>query len=209
MPPKPTPPNRKPPKPSPPRPSKPRTRGAALAVITALLAAWGITGITVSDDKAIPPAPSVTAAPIVPLHTHPVDRVVDGDTVRIDRDGKSVTLRLIGGDTPETVHPSKPVECYGPEASREAKRLLDGETVTVIYDPTQGTPTHDDRRVDYYQRDLVYIELPDGTDFMEHMIREGFATENTYRGQSYERQAAYQAAEDEAQAADAGLWAAC
>lgn len=150
-----------------------------------------------------PPAPA--RAPGV----YPVDRVVDGDTVRILRDGESVALRLIGGDTPETVHPRMDVQCYGPEASAEARRLLEGQRVKVVYDPTQGDPTGDGRRVDYYDRDLVYLELPDGRDFMEHMIENGFAEEYTYRGSVYERHAAYNAAEAEAISDGAGLWSAC
>ena len=42
-----------------------------------------------------------------------VVRVIDGDTVKIDYNGKATNVRLIGVDTPETVHPNKPVEAYG------------------------------------------------------------------------------------------------
>lgn len=199
-----------------------RTTPAALGAALILL-----TGGCAAQNSEIPrevPNPSPTAsAPATggtppPPAPHPddragrtyrVDRVVDGDTVRIIRDGESVALRLIGGDTPETVHPSVPTECYGPEASAEAKRLLTGKTVTVVYDPTQGRATDEGYRVDKYGRDLVYLQLPDGRDFMEHMISEGFASEYTYRGDAYQRQGEYRAAEDAAQAADAGLWGAC
>ena len=46
-------------------------------------------------------------------HTHPVIRVVDGDTVVLSLDGVETRVRLIGIDTPETVHPQKPVEHSG------------------------------------------------------------------------------------------------
>ncbi|MBI5087957.1 MAG: nuclease, partial [Actinobacteria bacterium] len=46
-----------------------------------------------------------------------IERVVDGDTVVADFDGRRETVRLIGIDTPETVKPDAPVECFGPEAS--------------------------------------------------------------------------------------------
>jgi hypothetical protein len=52
------------------------------------------------------------------IPTHKVLRVVDGDTVVLLVDGKETTVRLTGVDTPETVHPVKPVEAYGKEASR-------------------------------------------------------------------------------------------
>lgn len=53
-----------------------------------------------------------------------VVRVVDGDTVKIDYNGKATNVRLIGVDTPETGHPSKPVEVYGKEASNCKDCLL-------------------------------------------------------------------------------------
>ena len=58
--------------------------------------------------------------------TYKVIRVVDGDTVKIDYNGKATNVRLIGVDTPETVHPNKPVEAYGKEASNFTKNLLLG-----------------------------------------------------------------------------------
>jgi micrococcal nuclease len=190
---------------------------------TALLLALTLTSCTAPTDEQTRPMqlvhPDATAAPATPGSkppaparapgVYPVDRVVDGDTVRILRDGKSVALRLIGGDTPETVHPSKPVQCFGPEASAEAKRLLAGKKVKVIYDPTQGEPAGDGRRVDYYDRDLVYLELPDGRDFMQHMIEQGYAEEYTYRGSKYQRHTVYNAAETEAMTNGRGLWSAC
>ncbi|MGE7602199.1 thermonuclease family protein [Peribacillus sp. NPDC097675] len=52
-------------------------------------------------------------------------RVVDGDTVKIKTaNGREETVRLLLIDTPETVHPSKPVQPFGPEASKFTKELL-------------------------------------------------------------------------------------
>ncbi len=58
-----------------------------------------------------------------------VVRVVDGDTIIISKDGQEVRVRLIGVDTPETVHPRKKVQFYGREASQFTKNLLKGESV--------------------------------------------------------------------------------
>ena len=44
--------------------------------------------------------------------------MVDGDTIHVLLDGADVTIRFIGVDTPETVAPGQPIECYGPEASQ-------------------------------------------------------------------------------------------
>ena len=61
-----------------------------------------------------------------------VVRVVDGDTVRTN----AGTVRLLGVNTPETVHPFQPVGCYGPEASRFTKLLLPvGEQVVLVEGP--------------------------------------------------------------------------
>ncbi len=65
-----------------------------------------------------------------------VTDVVDGDTIKVSN-GK--TLRLIGVDTPETVDPRKPVQCFGREASARAHALLDGARVQLEYDPTPGS----------------------------------------------------------------------
>ena len=58
-------------------------------------------------------------------------RVIDGDTVKIDYNGRVTSVRLIGVDTPETVHPNKPVEAYGKEVSNFTKNLLLGESVAI------------------------------------------------------------------------------
>jgi len=128
-----------------------------------------------------------------------VTRVVDGDTIDVALDsGRIERVRLIGIDTPETVDPRKPVQCFGQEASAHAKELLDGQTVFVELDSSQG-----DR--DRYGRLLAYISLNDGRDFGEAMIADGFAHEYTY-DLPYVRQDAYRAAQDRAIAAQAGLW---
>src|SRR5688572_14844689 len=53
-----------------------------------------------------------------------VTRVVDGDTIQARLPGGEETIRLIGIDTPETVDPRKPVQCFGREASERTKALL-------------------------------------------------------------------------------------
>lgn len=124
--------------------------------------------------------------------------VVDGDTLDIDMDGTKTRLRLIGINTPETVDPRRPVECFGKEASAKAKELLEGKMVSIEYDPSQD-------KYDKYGRLLVYVYLPDGSFFNERMIREGYAHEYTYRF-PYKYQREFKQAENEARAAHRGLW---
>ena len=128
-----------------------------------------------------------------------VVKVVDGDTLTVSKDGKNITLRLIGIDTPETVHPSKPVECFGIQASNKAKSLLSGKYVTLETDETQG-------EFDKYQRMLAYVYLSDGTMFNEYMISEGYAYEYTY-SDPYKYQSDFKSSQKSAQENKKGLWA--
>jgi micrococcal nuclease len=124
-----------------------------------------------------------------------VTRVVDGDTVVVST---GETLRLIGMDTPETVDPRKPVQCFGREASARAHQLLDGRRVRLEYDATQG-------RLDKYGRTLAYLRMGDGRLYNEAMIADGYAHEYTY-AIPYRYQARFMAAERAARRAERGLW---
>ena len=82
-----------------------------------------------------------------------VERVVDGDTIEARIGGEVEDVRLIGVDTPETVKPGAPVECFGPQASGFAKRLLEGRRVRLVFGA---------ERRDHYGRLLAYAYLPPG-----------------------------------------------
>jgi endonuclease YncB( thermonuclease family) len=126
--------------------------------------------------------------------------VIDGDTVDVHMaDGSEETLRLIGIDTPETKQPSKPVQCFGRQASNQAEKVLDGKEVTLEYDSTQN-------RRGTYGRLLAYIVLPDGTNLNKQMIADGYAYEYTYRI-PYKYQDEFKAAERSARENNRGLWA--
>ena len=77
-----------------------------------------------------------------------VTRVIDGDTVEVSLNGESQTVRYIGIDTPETKHPSKPIECFGPEASQFNEELVSGKQVLLEEDVTDK---------DRYGRLLRYV----------------------------------------------------
>lgn len=82
-----------------------------------------------------------------------VVRIVDGDTFIANIDGKDVRIRLIGVDTPESVHPNKEVEHFGIEASDFLKKLLKDERVFFKYDQNNSATNHKDR----YERMLAYV----------------------------------------------------
>ena len=63
----------------------------------------------------------ITQAQFKPIDATVV-RVIDGDTIRVRVQGKEYTVRLIGVDTPETVHPAKAVQHFGAEASAYTPR---------------------------------------------------------------------------------------
>lgn len=143
-------------------------------------------------------AQPATAQPERPHAT--VVHVTDGDTVRVQfDDGRVETVRLIGIDTPEVVDPRKPVQCFGREASAHAHEMLDGQTVGVELDPSQGER-------DRYGRTLAYLYLPDGTNVAEQMIRDGYGHEYTYN-RPYLYRDQFRAAEKSARESGAGLWA--
>ena len=101
------------------------------------------------------------------LIQYEVIRVIDGDTVEL-KNGER--LRYNDIDTPETVHPSKPVECYGPQASAKNKELVEGEIILVEL----GNPTKD-----RYGRLLGYVYIEDLFVNAE-LVRGGYAEVNSY-----------------------------
>lgn len=130
-----------------------------------------------------------------------VVRVVDGDTIIVNRDGDDIRVRLIGINTPESVAPDRPVECFGPEASARTKELASGKSVWLEYDPVAG-------ELDKYGRTLAYVWLTPDQSLNEELVREGFAREYTYNeGFRYEQR--YKDAQSQAQQQDLGLWKAC
>lgn len=149
------------------------------------------------------PAPTQAPenAPVVIASStlYTVLKVVDGDTIHIDIDGKKETVRLIGINTPETVDPRRPVQCFGKEASNKAKELLEGQKVRIETESSQGER-------DKYGRLLGYVFREDGLFFNSYMVEEGYAYEYTYR-LPYKYQAQFKAAQKEAQAQGKGLWA--
>ena len=125
-------------------------------------------------------------------------RAIDGDTLQISEHGRTEIVRIIGIDSPETVDPRKPVQCYGPEASKEMHALADGKEITL------ETRPGDDR--DKYGRLLRYIRLG-GRDLGAEMIEEGYA--RSYRPFPHPRMGLYNELEAQAKTAKRGVWNAC
>ena len=134
-----------------------------------------------------------------------VTRVVDGDTIVVSRAGQRQRVRLIGIDTPESVRPDAPVECYGPEAADFATAVLQGREVVLESDPTQGDFDAYDRRLAYvwYAQDSGQMIL-----FNAEAIQAGMAREYTYDDR-YAWRDVFVQAEESARSVGRGLWGAC
>lgn len=124
--------------------------------------------------------------------------VVDGDTIEVLIDGEVEDVRYIGIDTPESVTPGEPVECFGKAASRANEHLVAGETVRLVFDA---------ERRDHYGRLLAYVHV--GETFVNgELVEDGYARTleiepNTSRAERLRRLAT------EAGRAGAGIWSAC
>ncbi len=138
---------------------------------------------------------------IDPERYYEVVSVMDGDTFRARVGWHTLTVRMLGIDTPETVDPRKPVQCYGKEASDEVKRLLTDHSVRLRLNPER-------EELDKYGRHLAYVYLEDGTFLNEHLLESGFAREYTY-GKPYIFQKEFRDLEDEARKDGRGLWGEC
>jgi len=94
-----------------------------------------------------------------------VVRAVDGDTIEVETEGRREDVRYIGVDTPETVKPDTPVQCFGPQASAFNHHLVEGRRVRLVF----GV-----ERRDIYGRLLAYVYLGDRFVNAE-LIRRGLA----------------------------------
>ncbi len=154
------------------------------------------------------PRAASTALPVEVGSNAVVVRVVDGDTaivrltapLAIFAAGAEVTVRLIGVNTPETVRPNTPVECYGPEASAYTHALLPPGTLLRL--ETDAEPR------DKYGRMLVYAWLTDGRLVNELLVANGYARIMIIPPNMHYI-SRLRAAEQSARTANLGLWGVC
>jgi len=193
----------------------------ALVLSAALLAACGgqrPTSAPLPTETALAstlaPAATLTSPPTEPPSAGPdelaptgtteearVVRVVDGDTIVVDRGRGKEKLRYVGIDTPETVKPSSPVEWMGREASAANRALVEGKTVVLEKDVSE---------TDRYGRLLRHVWLRgEGTWRLVdlELVREGYARVSTYPP-DVKYADLYLAAQVDAWESDRGLWGA-
>lgn len=128
-----------------------------------------------------------------------VVRVVDGDTIVVSLDGESTKVRYIGVDTPESVKPGVPVQCFAKRATALNRSLVEGRTVTLRFDR---------ERYDRYGRVLAYVRNDRGVDVNASLIEAGAArtmaiSPNTSRASTFSR------LEARARSRQRGMWREC
>jgi len=161
-------------------------RSRAVVVVTALAVA-SVSGWWFGEQRRVADTP------------YRVVQVFDGDTIVVRRAGApDETIRLLGVDTPETHHPTKPVQCYGPEASAYTTKRLFGQVVRL---------EDDVERHDIYGRRLAYVYLR-GVNFERELLQKGYARLLVIEPNHAH---ARDMLDDElnARAHGAGLWGAC
>ena len=173
------------------------TRPSHRLALTVVLS-WMMTGCS-----SLPGTPGGSDADGLVVSRAIVEEVVDGDTVRIRVDGDVESVRLLGIDTPETRHPTKPVECFGPQASAALGALLpEGMQVRIERDIESR---------DAYGRLLLYVFVvgPTSEVFVNlALVRHGFARSLIIEPNVRYAESLVNAAFD-AQRNDRGLWRYC
>ncbi len=190
----------------------------SLLIFGAMLVAALFLRLADGEEEVLSPAPQnvmVAATPTSPAVAVPdrilwpeevttnalVTRVVDGDTIEALVDGEQTVskIRFLGVNTPESVDPRQPVQCFGKEASAYAKDLLQNKRVFLAEDPQA-----DDR--DKYGRLLRAVVLEDGTDMSATLIQQGYAHAYLSFPLNARRKAQLRLLEEEAKTEERGLW---
>lgn len=162
---------------------------------------------SVSFDQ-VPVSSTAPTSPVDPSAASSTDltnaaivKVVDGDTLEVLIDGETASrkIRLLGVNTPESVDPRRPVECFGKEASRFLSGLV-GESRVRLQEDFEA----DDR--DKYGRLLRNVFLKDGTDVNALLVREGYAHAYLSFPLNKQRKNELRRLEAEAKEAQRGLW---
>ena len=158
-------------------------------LVVVLAAALGITRVTGGEE----PDGRQRAAKVV--------RVVDGDTIVVrTASGAEERVRYIGVDTPESVKPGTPVECFGKAAAHANRRLVAGRRVRLVADAEAR---------DRYGRLLAYVyRRPDGLFVNAELVRRGYARTLTIPP-NVAHAARFRRLARHARRAGQGLWSQC
>ncbi len=175
---------------------------AILLVVSSCGSESELSAIPQPADTSVDPAVTATV-PDQPLlaPNATVERVIDGDTIVADLDGRSERVRLLGIDTPESVAQTRPDQCFGAEASAYLKSVLpEGTAITLIRD-TEAR--------DQYDRLLAYVVRSEDQLFVNlDLLERGYAGVLIYPPNDHYADL-FTSAERTAARADVGLWGVC
>ncbi len=146
------------------------------------------------------PQHTAQIAATVPAGSYRVTEFVDGDTIKVDMNGKVETIRFIGMDTPETHDPRKPVECFGLAAAAYTKQVIGSGPVRLEAD---SLSTNRDR----YDRLLRYVYTSDNKLVEAEDIKNGYAF--AYVSFPFSKLEEFRGYEMEARTQNKGLWSGC
>lgn len=146
-----------------------------------------------------PQIDSITTGSVDPGFYRVVE-VSDGDTIVVDMNSTEERIRMIGVDTPETSHPSKPVQCFAKAATGFTKNLVGNQAVRLESDPTNSNR-------DRYSRLLRYVYLKDGTLVNAEIIRNGYGF--AYTSFPFEKKNHFKKYQQKAEQRNIGLWGKC
>lgn len=152
--------------------------------------------VLVSGVVRIIPAKKVVELPPQPGY-YKVNYVHDGDTISVNMDGREEKIRMIGVDTPETIKPNSPVECYGVAASNFTKQLLSNKTVRLESDPIN-------QNRDRYSRLLRYVYTQDGVLVNSFIIQQGYGF--AYLSFPFTKAEEFRLAQVDARQHNRGVW---
>lgn len=127
--------------------------------------------------------------------------VIDGDTVELDFGGQVERVRLLGIDAPESVHPSVPVQCFGPEASSQLATALPPETEVRVERDVDAR--------DRYGRLLLYIYRVEDDLFINQWLLEAGLADTSFYDPNTALATPLIEARSAARARRTGLWGAC
>lgn len=172
----------------------PRARRALIALVCSIPV--GLGAVIGDDDIA---TSTISAEPSKSLASERVARVIDGDTVELNRGGSLVRCRLIGVDAPEA---TTKVEPYGPEATDYLRGWIEGKTVRVDY---ERKDKRGEWERDRYGRLLVYLLADRGRQSVNiALVERGVA--RFYGDFPTRYRAAFKTAEKSARDRGLGLW---
>jgi len=164
-----------------------------------LLAFLASCAIAPSRSPTVTPSAQKTTLPPTSMPSGEIAKVVeviDGDTIKVEIDGRIYTVRYIGIDTPELHHPQKPVEYFAREAYEKNKELVEGKTVILEKDVSE---------TDRYGRLLRYVYV-DGLFVNAYLVEQGYARAVTFPP-DVKYADLFRRLEKEAREAGRGLWA--